>query len=226
MSQRLRKNAFGWVAVLVLAAVGLLLGQSSPGNRSGSGTSFTAGGDLSGTALTQSVIKINGAAVPASAFNLGTDSSSHIVAGGNLVFSTAYTNATTTLSNVPGLAFAVAASKNYLITCNLIYSVDTNTATPNWAFTGPASPTTVFISGQQQSSTATGTVEVLSAITAAFATQTTNATTTVISTNFPATLTVVLQNGGNAGTVQLQAKANGVGTLTIVAGSSCLITQG
>lgn len=166
-----------------------------------------------------------GASAPALAFNVSSNGSA-LVAGGNVVASTAYTNATTTLSNVPGLAFAVAANKSYFVSCNVVYSVDTNTATPNWAFTGPASPTTVLISGAIQPATTTNAqLPLITNVITSFGTNSTNATTTVISTNFSSTLTLLLQNGANAGTVQLQAKANGVGTLTIAAGSMCQIQQ-
>lgn len=134
-----------------------------------------------------------------------------------------YTNATTSLTNVTGITFSVAANTTYEIVCDITFSVDTNTATPNWAFTGPASPTTVMLNAQQVSATpqtfsATPTV-------LAFATQTATSTTTTIASNANALIRLFLANGVNAGTVQLQCAAHGAGTVTILAGSSATITQ-
>jgi hypothetical protein len=141
--------------------------------------------------------------------------------GATKVFSSAYTNATTTLSNVTGLSLSVAANTSYVITCNLIYSVDTSTATPNWAFTWPASPTSAMWSGWQTGATAVSVAGIIPVTVSGTASANSSATT--ITTNDTAVLTFPLQNGANAGTVQLQAKANGAGTLTILAGSSCVL---
>jgi len=52
---------------------------------------------------------------------------------------------------------------------------------------------------------------------------TTTGTTTTITNNNGARLYRALQNGLNAGTLQLQAKANGAEILTILIGSSCVM---
>lgn len=140
------------------------------------------------------------------------------------VLASNYTNATTSLSNVTGISFAVEANKNYFITCNLAYSVDTSTATPNWAFTGPASPTSVLLTGIQAAAAANSVLGT-GAVQTAFGAATTTATTTTITTQWAAFLYLTVRNGANAGTVQLQAKANGVGTVTVLAGSMALIHQ-
>jgi hypothetical protein len=48
-----------------------------------------------------------------------------------------------------------------------------------------------------------------------------NAGTITTATNFVADVTLGLVNGTNAGTITLQAAANGAGTLTIQPGSYC-----
>lgn len=65
---------------IVLLIFGVAAFQTQSNYPSSSGGSFTAAGDLSGTSATQTVIKVNGAAVPASGFGLKTNSSSQFVA--------------------------------------------------------------------------------------------------------------------------------------------------
>lgn len=130
---------------------------------------------------------------------------------------TSYTNATTSFTSVPNLAFPVDAGKNYSITCRITWQGSAATTGPKYQFTGPASPTAV-------------TANALSAVTAttvtqtsatAFATSMPNAGTVTTATNFMDEVRIFVLNGVNAGTVQLQAAANGAGTLTIATGSSC-----
>lgn len=139
------------------------------------------------------------------------------------VLTSNYTNSTTSLSDITGLSFPVAASTNYQINCYITYSVGTNTATPNWTFTGPASPTSVLVNYYQVGTTA-ATINT-SAPATAFGGVFGLVTTTAITVNNGAHISLMVQNGVNAGTVQLQAKANGSGTLTILAGSMCVRSQ-
>jgi hypothetical protein len=133
-------------------------------------------------------------------------------------FSTgAYTNATTTFSNVTGLSFPVSASRNYHATCRITWQGSANTTGPKYQFTGPASPTAVAV-GMNSVVTAT---TVISASAVAFTSPVANTGTITTATNFTDTVDVSVVNGVNAGTVQLQAAANGVGTLTIQIGSYC-----
>lgn len=128
-----------------------------------------------------------------------------------------YTNATTTASNVTGLSFSVEASTNYAMTCHLYFSASATTAGINAEITGPSSPTTVSYVLHQPLTSTTYTDSPSSA----FSTKIGVTTSTTASTVFDATLTMGLQNGSNAGTVQVQLAAAGTGTLTLENGSFC-----
>jgi hypothetical protein len=66
----------------------------------------------------------------------------------------------------------------------------------------------------------TASTYLVSAVTA-FGSPMANTGTITATTNFPDVITIGVVNGANAGTVQLQAAANGSGTLTIQPGSHC-----
>jgi hypothetical protein len=128
-----------------------------------------------------------------------------------------YTNATTTFSNVTGLSFPVGASSSYHITCRITWQGSAGTTGPKYQFTGPAAPTAV-VSGMNSIVTAT---TVITASVAAFSTPMANTGTITTATNFTDTVDLGVINGTTAGTVVLQAAANGAGTLTIQPGSYC-----
>lgn len=131
----------------------------------------------------------------------------------------AYTNATTTFSNVTGLAFSVLATTNYHATCHIYWQGSAATSGPKYQFTGPGSPTAV-VSGMISRITATTDT---SAVVTAFSTPLANGGTITTATNFVDLVDIGLVNGANAGTVQLQAASNGAGTLTIQPGSYCSV---
>lgn len=130
----------------------------------------------------------------------------------------AYTNATTTFSNVTGLALPIAASQNYHVTCRITWQGTAATTGPKYQFTGPASPTAVA-AGMLSVVTAT---TFITASATAFSSAMANSGTVTTATNFTDVVDVSVINGANAGTVQLQAAANGAGTLTIQPGSYCM----
>jgi hypothetical protein len=133
-----------------------------------------------------------------------------------------YTNSTTGLTNVTSgntLAFAVAASKDYAITCELFYQA-ASTGGLQIGFTGPASPTAVNYS-VVVGTTAT-TVNLGEAT--AFATKIpTTGVAATATTNFPAHVALMLRNGTTAGTVTLQAASVAAVALTINNTSYCTI---
>ena len=136
----------------------------------------------------------------------------------------AYTNATTGFTSVAGgsgqtLAFTVAASTNYVVTCNILWQGSAGTAGPKFQWTGPASPTAVTASMHSPVTTAT----YLDATATAFSSPMADTGTITTATNFNAVVTLGLVNGTTAGTATLQAAANGTGTLTIEPGSFCEI---
>ncbi|HUD64652.1 MAG TPA: hypothetical protein VMQ17_08745 [Candidatus Sulfotelmatobacter sp.] len=134
-----------------------------------------------------------------------------------LYVNASYTNATTTYSNVPNLAFVVQANRNYSVNCNLTWQVS-GTVGPKFQFTGPGSPTSVAINA---SAAQTATTSGYGSATAFASSVTGTGGTVTTTTNFVANVTLGLINGANSGTVQLQAAENGAGTLTIQPGSYC-----
>lgn len=129
----------------------------------------------------------------------------------------AYTNATTTFSNVTGLAFPIAANQNYHVVCKITWQGSAGTTGPKYQFTGPAAPTAVNVSMWSNVTTST----YLTSVVTALSTPVANSGTITTATNFTDTLDIVDINGVNGGTLQLQAAANGAGTLTIQPGSTC-----
>lgn len=143
------------------------------------------------------------------------------IQGLNTAFLTAdYTNATTTFSNLTGLAFAVLANTSYHLHCNLIWSASAVTAGPKYQVTGPAAPTAVVV---QMNSAITATT-IASAAATAFSSSL-NPVGAVVTSGAAeySTLDLDLRNGANAGTLQVQAAAQGTGTLTVSNASGCQI---
>lgn len=147
---------------------------------------------------------------------LAADSSQQQV----LLTGSAYTNATTTFSNVTGLAVPILASKNYSIDCHILWQGSAGTTGPKYQFTGPAAPTAVAANAFSAVTATT----VTQASATAFASSMANAGTVTTATNFMDEVRIAVLNGTTAGTVQLQAAANGAGTLTIQPGSFCVAT--
>jgi hypothetical protein len=137
----------------------------------------------------------------------------------------AYTNATTSFTSVVGgsgqtLSFSVEASTNYYMTCSILWSASAATAGPKFQITGPSSPTAVQYSVLQAvTATTDGTAGAVAFSTSLNA----SGTTVVASTNEPASINMGLVNGSTAGTVTVQAAAQGTGTVTIQPGSYCTL---
>jgi hypothetical protein len=154
------------------------------------------------------------------AFSCGTSSSVASVL--MAILTSSYSNATTNFTNVAGgntLQFSVAANTNYAISCELVWQGSASTAGPKFQFTGPASPTAVAASAQIATTITTVRLPSVTAFSSSMA----QSGTITATTNFPAHVRIGVVNGANAGTVTLQAAANGTGTLTIQPGSSCML---
>lgn len=131
----------------------------------------------------------------------------------------AYTNATTSFTSVPALAFPVVGNHTYTATCQVVFQGSATTAGPKFQITGPASPTNVLFAVDG----ATGSAAYAAATATAFSSAVTAfGTLGAATTNYVAHLSVTVINGVNSGTVQLQAAAVGSGTLTIQPGSYCI----
>lgn len=130
----------------------------------------------------------------------------------------AYTNATTTFSTVTGMSFPIAASRNYALACHLYLQGSATTAGPKFQLTGPAAPGAVLLGVGPFDPIAKTTTNVSSGFSVA---NTTLGTIGALGINYDVLVTAGIVNGTNAGTVVLQAAANGAGTLTIQPGSWC-----
>lgn len=132
-----------------------------------------------------------------------------------------YTNSTTGFTNVTGgnsLAFPLAAGASYVGECVLFYQA-ASTGGLNVEFTGPASPTSV-VYGLIDPGSATTLVNV--SVATAYGTSLGAAVTTA-ATNFPALVKFAVNNGVNAGTLQLLAKSSASVQLQIQIGSYCTL---
>ena len=142
----------------------------------------------------------------------------------------AYTNATTGFTNVCETAaclhtmgFPIANTQTLHMRCHLIYQVSATTDGIILTVTGPGTPSVL---AQSFDWNTTLTAHSNSAITTAtYGTQipTTGVTTGTATTNFTAEYVVSVTNSTTAGTLQLQAKGVGTGTLTIQPGTYCVI---
>ena len=94
------------------------------------------------------------------------------------------------------------------------------TAGLDLTITGPAAPSSVIYSYIEE---ATATGEAQDSVATAFGTKLTGAGTITATTNFPATTSMALSNGANAGTVQIQGSASAAGTVTVQPGSYCVM---
>ena len=133
-----------------------------------------------------------------------------------------YTNSTTTPSNVSGgntIQFTASANTNYTAECHLYYKAAASGGFQiEW--TGPASPTNVVYGFNVPKSASTFANGV---VTAGYGNLLGSGITTV-ATDFDALASFSLQNGSNAGTVNLLAASTGTGQLTIENGSYCKVT--
>jgi hypothetical protein len=181
-------------------------------------------------ALTDSLTNWFGTSLPTSRYSnssLFTPDSTYGIPQKQFVFTADYTNATTGMTNVvgvgnagQGLGFPVAANTSYTMTCDVLWSASAATAGPQFQITGPAAPTAVQYSVMQA---VTATTDGTAGATAFSTALNASGATVVSATNEPARITMSLLNGANAGTIQLQAAAQGAGTLTIRQGSSCTL---
>jgi hypothetical protein len=135
---------------------------------------------------------------------------------------TTYTNATTSFTNVPGLAFPTSVSRNYHAICHITWQGSTPTAGPKYQFVGPTAFTAMTVSLMSPTNITT------------FVTQTATSYSTALA-NTPAIYSLVnwtdiiefsvlnSAQPSSAGIVQLMAAANGAGTLTIQSASTCTV---
>jgi hypothetical protein len=139
------------------------------------------------------------------------------------ILTTAYTNATTGFTNT-GLAFFLNAGQSVSGSCKLPFKGTATTAAPILQFTGPASPTTVTASlNETLTAGSSPTFYSNSTTGSTFAIGLGNTAIVTTAADMPLTLEFGIVNGSTAGTVNLQAKSNGAGTITFEAGASCSV---
>ncbi|HEX3104648.1 MAG TPA: hypothetical protein VHQ22_09380, partial [Terriglobales bacterium] len=134
---------------------------------------------------------------------------------------TAYTNSTTSLTNVAGVSIPVAADKTYHVTCQLYYKA-APTGGLQVAFTTPASPAGFHAGAVIQTNTSNAQT---TGVTTSRATKipVTGVAVGTAATDFMATVEATLRNGANAGTMQLQAASVAAAQLTIETDSECMV---
>jgi hypothetical protein len=136
------------------------------------------------------------------------------------ILTSAYTNSTTAMTNVTGLSFPLDANTNYTVACQLMFKGSATTAGMDLQFTGPSSPTAVTIS-LVETTTSGASAALYAASTNAFSAPVGPNALGTTAADMPANVTLGLINGPSPGVIQLQAKANGSGVVTIEAGSFC-----
>jgi hypothetical protein len=135
-----------------------------------------------------------------------------------IAVSPTYTNATTSFSNIPPVFFYAAASNTYTLTCQITWQASAATAGPQFKVLVPAGATVSLnmtsavtaTTGTWKSSVGTGSQSVA------------NTGTVTAATDFPAIVTAGVTTSTTAGSVVLQAAANGAGTLTAERNSFCV----
>jgi hypothetical protein len=145
--------------------------------------------------------------------------------GKTVITTSQYTNATTGFTNLGLLGstgLTLAASTNYVGRCVGIYQGSVSTASPNIQFTGPASPTLVNIVFFAQTSTAAASTNNATTSTgSAFSSAIGPAAITTSAANLGFWIEFLVQNGTTAGTLALQMKSAGTGTVTVQQGAYC-----
>jgi hypothetical protein len=141
----------------------------------------------------------------------------------NSYVTSAYTNSTTTFSNVTGASFSAAANTKYHFTCDFDYIVSSTSGGAQFQFTGPGSPTGVtsdfWITYSALNSLQVG-------VQGGFSSSASGQNVGSATAYYPVRTTLTLNNGSNAGTVQLQAALTSAnGTLTILTPAACVLTQ-
>jgi hypothetical protein len=132
-----------------------------------------------------------------------------------------YTNATTTPSNITGLSWSIAANAQQVVRCALNQFNSNAGSAIRYNVTGPASPTRVQLKFRVPTTSATA--EVITSAWAFSATaQSTSVTTSVYITNPLMThIDMIIENGANAGTVQIQGAGSAAQSSTVYIGSYC-----
>lgn len=125
-----------------------------------------------------------------------------------------------TLQNITGLSFSMAANTSYLIQAYVIYTTSASATGSEIGASGPASPTRVNLQGYIANTAAAESNAVVSAFGSIIANA--NGSTS----DRPARIMGIVRNGSNSGTFQLQAKVEtGIsGTLTIKTGTALAYT--
>jgi hypothetical protein len=132
------------------------------------------------------------------------------------------TNSTTTMANITGMSWNIAASKKYVLRCDLIYQ-SASTGGLKIAFTGPASPTQVEYCLDAGIAAGADARACTAAANTSFATVVGSTAVTTATTNWNATLTGSIENGTTAGVLQIQFASVAAVSTIIERDSSCTL---
>jgi hypothetical protein len=122
------------------------------------------------------------------------------------------TNSTVTPVSISQLAVPVLANTQYVMDFTIIFQSAVTTTGIQFAFTGPASPTSVLIVAETQLTDTTWQVATARSFTALTA----STGVTTININYMARIRLMLVNGANAGTVQIQFASEVAATAVLV----------
>jgi hypothetical protein len=149
--------------------------------------------------------------------------------GGNKIFVTANftTAANTNLQTITGLQFIHTASNaiNWNFHCNLAYSQATATAAVAFGIQAATnSPTNIFATGQEWTSTTAATNGILATLATTTATNIVSATPSATATNFNVYLDGTLELAASANTINFMVSTATSGdAVTVLRGSYCLV---
>lgn len=128
----------------------------------------------------------------------------------------------TTMANLTGMSFSLAANTAYTVSCDVFYRVSATTGGVTLTFIGPTSPTYVIFGGYEAYGSDNTSYN---SVSSSFGTSLFNKTANTATTNLSVHISGTIENGSNSGTLQLQY-ANIVasaGSVTIKRGSWCTV---
>lgn len=110
----------------------------------------------------------------------------------------------TTLANLTGISFTLAASTTYTVSCDLFYQVSATTGGLALSFSGPTSPTYVIYGGYEAKGPTNSTNNSVYSGTTFVGGLIFNVLATTATTNLSVHISGTIENGTNSGTLQLQ----------------------
>lgn len=158
-----------------------------------------------------------------SAFSLDDNSGEAWTSSGTKRITANVSNSTTSMANLTGMFWTIAANRSYYLSCDLIFQA-ASTGGLKMAFTGPASPTQVEYCLDEAISASARADACTAAANTSFATVVGATTITTATTNWPAHFYGTIENGANSGTLQIQFASVASVSTTVERGSACTLS--